>query len=787
MDACTDHQDSLSTMTVSDDEPVSKGDDASERAKSIFSNQPPSNPLGQQAPEETVVQPQSTTPTENQIRIKTEASGMDAEAVEAAVKNHTDGLLLAAKAKKDLNNSGLSHTEISRRVRQNAAEKGKFEYYDFEELGVEAENFDFSIFSNPDYKPDYIQPEKVTVIPDHISERRMIKQEPDTPGRVLDGNGKPLPINRWWKPDLLETVRDPKRLTNTLVDTSADESNTTVQCDKDPSASTKTFTHFLMKPDRRSALILELSRLHPEGAIIFHDTPEEEEEKRQRKLFIERVRKTLNDSNPAGSVHLDEMLDLISENPTNFFAVKSLIDSLVDQGITDPALIVNRITFDVDLDKPVLLPGGQKEVDLNHPDPKTQEMLCAFDEVIEDQNASDRDNLLTTNLEKGDASAKGKAGDKSMSGNCFSALGTPIIGRNRFGPGLSLTVPRFSSTPRATETNKSTFFPKPPAKRSRNFSMDGFLDTTDNTPIKPEEYLRRHKVAGGYLARISDFPIQGRMTVGAWKALVRQKSLQKPTPYDYHPRYSTMPGYLSKSFSGEALPGVFRPCSSGMSELQATQAYRNAKKEEPSCLMDLNVWVKLTYPPEPVEFDPAKHSIECEGYDMDFWSEVKDLELSRTGASLSSNAIVPHCPMDRLTTDHFFKLYSEFLEPLAPYVADTMLTTLGPSFASRKNFMWWSIPVPRYKGDLVLKNALFDHNGMSFLINNASQVGRCAVCRGLLVTPHHVTFLAYFFPDGLEEKMVNASILQSWAAQRIAVCYVHAVTDAVFKPGRQLS
>ena len=171
---------------------------------------------------------------------------------------------------------------------------------------------------------------------------------------------------------------------------------------------------------------------------------------------------------------------------------------------------------------------------------------------------------------------------------------------------------------------------------------------------------------------------------------------------------------------------------------------------------------------------------------MDCWAEIQQYELSRNGASLNNPGNIPHCPLDRVTTDQYFKLHKEFLEPLVPYVANTLLTTLGPSFAARSKYMWWSIPLPHYIGDLVLKDALFDHNAMNYMINNSPKVGRCAEFKGLLLTPQHVTFLAYFFPNGLKNDMVNASILQLWNSQKIAVCYVHALTDAVLKPGRQL-
>ena len=95
---------------------------------------------------------------------------------------------------------------------------------------------------------------------------------------------------RWWRP-VTETETEYRKLSNTYVNTSADGSNTSSDSDRNPKGSTATFTHFLMKENRRSAAILQLSKLHPEGAIIFHDTPAEEKSKRDRRALIERVKK----------------------------------------------------------------------------------------------------------------------------------------------------------------------------------------------------------------------------------------------------------------------------------------------------------------------------------------------------------------------------------------------------------------------------------------------------------------------------------------------------------------
>ena len=722
---------------------------------------------------EVVKKPNPPGPTVDQLKIKTEAAGMDHDAIESALKMHTVQLVERSQAKKSLSNSGLSKTEISRRIRQIAAENGDFEIIDFEALGIEKEGYDFSALSHPDYQPDYIHISSPTALPQEIIDLHNVKEDPEGPQRGTDKDGKPLPINRWWRSGNSETPTSPKkRLSNTLVNTSAESDCS--DPDSNPKESTKAFTHFFMKPNRRSAAILQLSRLHPEGAIIFHDTSAEEKEKRDRKQLIQRVKKTLNDSTMDDVDHLSDLLDLISENPKSFFAVKELVDTLLKAGVTEATQIVRRIKYDETLQKPIILPQEQEEGESDCLNPKAQAMISAFD--------------------CGDTSGDSSKGNKSAGSSKYpNSSISPLKSPTSVGNNLTLMVgmghPRFASTPRLTGTVGSPNIPQPPGKRFKgNFAgvQKFFEPPADRSPIKPEEYLRKHRVAGEFLAKISNFPIQGRQTVGAWKAQVRQKLIQKPLLHDYHPRYRGKPGFLTRSFAGEVLPGVFRPCGSGLSEAEATKAYLEANGEEPACLMDLNAWTKAKYPPQNVEFDPATHCIECTGYSMDFWAEIQQYELSRNGASLNNPGNIPHCPLDPVTTDQYFKLHHEFLEPLVPYVANTLLTTLSPSFAARRKYMWWSIPLPHYKGDLVLKDALFDHNAMNYMINNSSKVGRCAVCKGLLLTPQHVTFLAYFFPDDLENDMVNASILQLWNSQKIAVCFVHALTDAVFKPGRQL-
>ena len=158
---------------------------------------------------EVVKKPNPPGPTVDQLKIKTEAAGMDHDAIESALKMHTVQLVERSQAKKSLSNSGLSKTEISRRIRQIAAENGNFEIIDFEALGIDKEGYDFSALSHPDYQPDYIHISSPIALPQEIIDLHNVKEDPEGPQRGTDKDGKPLPINRWWRSGNSETPTSP--------------------------------------------------------------------------------------------------------------------------------------------------------------------------------------------------------------------------------------------------------------------------------------------------------------------------------------------------------------------------------------------------------------------------------------------------------------------------------------------------------------------------------------------------------------------------------------------------
>ena len=86
------------------------------------------------------------------------------------------------------------------------------------------------------------------------------------------------------------------------------------------------FRVFMMRPDWRKALILEVSHLDEQGGIIFSDQYNDEAKTRRQSL-VERVKKSLHDS----TVSEDNLLRGLSQNPKTFFKVLALTNALHKQ------------------------------------------------------------------------------------------------------------------------------------------------------------------------------------------------------------------------------------------------------------------------------------------------------------------------------------------------------------------------------------------------------------------------------------------------------------------------
>ena len=174
-------------------------------------------------------------------------------------------------------------------------------------------------------------------------------------------------------------------------------------------------------------------------------------------------------------------------------------------------------------------------------------------------------------------------------------------------------------------------------------------------------------------------------------------------------------------------------------------------------------------------------------FTLQLFGDMDRFNLARSGASLNNPSKYPHCPRNIVSAKRFISLHSHTLKALEPFIANPLLCTLGPNITSRDQFFWYSIPMKEYKGDLVIKNALFEHNSLSYpFINNTTLIGRCAVCKGLLALPDYITCLAYFWPSDLKPENVTPAIKEVWQAQTISVCWIHVLSDGVYIKGRKL-
>ena len=301
-------------------------------------------------------------PTTEQLRIKTEAAGMSRHEVDAVLEAHALDQIERSKARQiteDLMKSGLSNTEISRRARAIAAKQNKIEEIDFEELGIDDDDhFDFSQMHKPEWPPNY-KPRKPITIPQHIVAQRDIKLEPQDEATLLDNQSK-RPISRWWRsePSPKKRTENPEGQDDTLKPakarklrkkpitpstvSSSDSSSEEEDCN--PKQATKTFLHFYMKQDRRSALLQELSTLHPDGAVIFTDTPEEEKKKATKALIARIKKRRANETDGLKEFeHMTDFLALMCDNPNSFFHINKLVNKLLVQGVSDPQDICGRI------------------------------------------------------------------------------------------------------------------------------------------------------------------------------------------------------------------------------------------------------------------------------------------------------------------------------------------------------------------------------------------------------------------------------------------------------------
>ena len=585
--------------------------------------------------------------------------------------------------------------------------------------------------------------------------------------RMLDTQGEPIPQENDSTPNKKRRVRKIPKSAK-YIDMSDASFTNEPKKDSNPAQSVHTFKLFLMKPDRRSAFITEVSQLDPEGAIVFsdrHDT----EARTKRQQLVNRIKKSLDDTTLApGSDHMTQILKLMCQNSESFFRVVALTDALHKDGIA-PEEVAKRIVFDEEEGKAIIVDADETTVESDVDSTTAKSLLESFDSRLATNTLTSSfvDAVKTTNP---GSSQLTSTPSTLLSSAAFSFVGSPI-------PTVLLGHQHMISHDETQEVHKNS------RKVVKLQAMQRLQ--SDSLDMDEKQYRELHKNAEKAIDAIRAFPYAKRLPLNDWKRLIQTGAIKPPLPIDYHPRYKAKPTFLTGSFCQEAWPGVFRPCSSAWTEQKAIAEFEKQHGREPETLLELNKWIKTKYPPITPAFDPSKHPLEMDEYTLEFFGEVAPHNLAKEGASLNTPSAVPHCPRNLVTAKRFLSLHD--LSSLGPYIANPLLCTLGPSVSERDKYHWFSIPVPKLGGDLVVRNVLFEHNSLSYpVINGRTMIGRCGVCSGLLALPDYITYLAYFWPTGLKPDQVTAAIKEVWQAQKIPVCWIHMVTDGRYIEGRKI-
>jgi len=299
-------------------------------------------------------------------------------------------------------------------------------------------------------------------------------------------------------------------------------------------------------------------------------------------------------------------------------------------------------------------------------------------------------------------------------------------------------------------------------------------------------YLKRQKKTSLFHEKILAHPYRERLSLYAWASEVEWGRISKPTPLTYHRRFQTSLSLLRDSFKGEALPGVFRPSGSGLTEKEAIEMFENENPSPLPSLVVLNKWIYKKYRPPLPEFDQKIHSIEKKPFDLIFYAQMRPFEFSLIEDQEVDSDRKPHRVWDHEEADRYVRANPKFLQPLQEYIADASLTTNGPPRDKWNDYKGYCVPHPTKGGHLVAK-VMFDHNAFSYnCITRNTEAGICAICGGLLVLPHHVVALCYWCPEGLKDSQVTFEIKQTWESQDISVCWIHLHTDGFFCPETML-
>ena len=147
------------------------------------------------------------------------------------------------------------------------------------------------------------------------------------------------------------------------------------------------------------------------------------------------------------------------------------------------------------------------------------------------------------------------------------------------------------------------------------------------------------------------------------------------------------------------------------------------------------------------------------GFDLEFYAQMMPLKFSEREEQSENEEKKPHRVWNQDEAERYVRAYPELLRPLQAYIANASLTTIGPPKEKWNDYIGYCVSHPTMGGFLVAK-VMFDHNWLSYkCITKDSKAGICAVCGGLLVLPHHVVALCYWWPEGLEPSKVASSMI----------------------------
>ena len=177
----------------------------------------------------------------------------------------------------------------------------------------------------------------------------------------------------------------------------------------------------------------------------------------------------------------------------------------------------------------------------------------------------------------------------------------------------------------------------------------------------------------------------------------------------------------------------------------------------PASLVALNDWVFERYKPTIPKFDKRHHSVEMSGFDLEFYAQMMPLKFSEREEQSENEDKKPHRVWNQDEAERYVRADPELLRPLQAYIANASLTTIGPPKEKWNDYIGYCVSHPTMGGFLVAK-VMFNHNWFSYkCITKDSKAGICAVCGGLLVLPHNVVALCYWWPEGLEPSKVASS------------------------------